>query len=204
MKSTIFIVLFCAACVPVPYLTPPSHISVDLYPNVEFVEEERQTEEPLSTNIAFGIAPLSSFPNMSKRNYDVYGGLFLHSSERLGPYIGVDYWPSFNKVGSRVGIRAGFTGRAAILTNDIDWGTHYKAGLTAEILTNLRAEDLHLYQKDYRSIGILFGELGMGVDLCMFVDEFEDSRIVGGLFSMDFRIPTGAGVTFVPLEKFSK
>ena len=202
VTSTFF--LLASACVPVPYLTPPAHISIDAHPNPDYTGEIDDETSPISNNIAIGLAPMGAFSSMDKRKIDVYSGLFLHHSEASGLFVGFDSWPFRKQFGSRNAIRAGFTGRAALLGLENAWGTHYKAGITAELMTRLRAKDGHVYQKDMNSIGILFGEAGIGMDLCMFVDTIEDNNLIGTVFSLDFRIPTGAGVTFIPLERLKK
>ena len=116
----------------------------------------------------------------------------------------IDYWPLTKRFGRNGAFRGGFTGRGALLQSDDILGTHYRVGLTAEILAHVKAEDGILYQKDARSIGILFGEVGIGIDACMFVESIGEFSLVGSMISLDFRVPTGAGITFIPLEKVKK
>ena len=94
-------ILITSACVPVPYLTPPAHVSIDVHPNPEFTGDVGDLEEPVSTNVAFGLAPMGAFSSMSKRRVDAYSGIMLHSSDSVGPFVALDYWPVLKTFGTR-------------------------------------------------------------------------------------------------------
>lgn len=194
-------------CIPVPYISPPMDMSVQLDPRPVVNVGGGESRWPTALDFRLGAAPLAVFPALQDRLIDPTAG-FVYSWEdpagngetRLGGY-GRVAWRAWRRGGTHrfTLLEPRVTGDLTVAERGGGLGGGGSIGLAFRAGGNTGDEETTVFTGSPDGIGVAYGEFGvaLALDIGMVATPAGVEERV--MLALEFRAPASAGVVLVPI-----